>query len=326
MKNVLVTDKMEFVPSTRVEKGALLFRIEPAPYEAKLQEAQATLASDKADLSLARATLKRKENAYKAHAVSEVDVLEARANKDKAMAAIKSGQAEVNQARINLGYTSVTTPISGRVSRNLVDVGNLVGQGEATILTTVVNDDPIYVYFSVSENDLLRFRKESREKEKQNPGQRENIIEMGLGDETGYPNAGVVDYVDNQVDPGTGTITVRGKFDNPDGIIVAGLFARVRFPVDIIEKGLLVPEAALGSDQKGRYLLVVNGSGEVEYRSVELGPLEKDLRTITKGITATDRVIVQGLQRVRPGVKANARTAKEQEAAKKQADTQNKDT
>lgn len=310
-------EEMYFTPSTRVQEGDPLFLIEPEPYEAKLDQAKATLATNRANLNLAETTLMRKENALKDQAISEMEVLEARADRDKAAVSIMSGQAGVREARISLGYTKITSPIEGKVSRNLVDVGNLVGSTEKTLLTTVVDDDPIYVYFSISEKDLLLFMKMNKENKDKPSEEEPNLIQMGLAHDDGYPHSGKIDYIDNQVDPGTGTITIRGRFENPEGEILAGLFARVRIPVDTVKGALLVPEAALGSDQRGRYLLVVNAAGEVEYRSVTLGPLEGDMRTVLTGIEAKDRVIVKGIQRVRPGLKATAQTEEEAEKAKK---------
>ena len=308
-------DSVNFQPSTRVKKGELLFMIEPKPYQAQLDQALADLATQKAELQLAEATLIRKENAFKDRAVSEVEVIQARAEKAKAEAAIKASEAAVETARINLSYTSIHSPIPGMVSRNLVDAGNLVGRSDATLLTTVVNDNPIYCYFNVSESDLLEFisRKNARLDDELSKKER-NTVYLGLANEKGYPHVGVVDYVDNKVDIQTGTIQVRGRFKNTDGRLAAGLFARVRLAIGREKNALLVPEAALGADQGGRYLLVVNSKDEVEYRKVKLGPLEGEDRTILKGIKAEDRVIIKGLQMVRAGMKVTPMTPEEEKA------------
>lgn len=308
-------DSINFEPSRRVKKGDLLFVIEPKPYQAQLDEALADLSIKKAELQLADATLIRKENAFKDRAVSEVDVIQARAEKAKAEASIKAAEAAVVTARVNLSYTSIRSPIRGMVSRNLVDAGNLVGRGEATLLTTVVNDDPMYVYFNLSEANLLEFlgRKEGRFSDGPSDPAR-NKVYLGLANQKGYPYEGVLDYVDNRVDPQTGTIQIRGRFANPEGRLIPGLFARVRIPIGRLDKAVLVPEVALGSDQGGRYVLVVNDQGEVEHRRVKLGPLEDDLRVVLEGVKLGDKVIVKGLQRVRPGMKVNAQTAEEAKA------------
>lgn len=311
-------DSVNFQPSTRVKKGELLFIIEPKPYQAQVDQALADLAIAKAELQLADATLIRKENAYKDRAVSEVEVIQARAEKTKAEASIKAAEAAVESARINLSYTSIHSPIPGMVSRNLVDVGNLVGRSEATLLTSVVNDDPIYCYFNVSESDLLEFmsRKNARLDDAQTKKERNQVF-LGLANEEGYPHEGVLDYVDNKVDPQTGTIQARGRFPNPKGRLAAGLFARVRISIGRIKNATLVPELALGADQGGRYLLVVNAQNQVEYRRVKLGPLEGTQRVILEGVKAGERVIIKGLQRVRAGMTVTPMTPEEEEAQAK---------
>lgn len=315
-------DSIDFKPSSRVKKGELLFVIEPKSYQAQLDQALADLAIKKAELQLADATLIRKENAFKDRAVSEVEVIQARAEKTKAEASIKAAEAAVETARINLSYTSIHSPIPGMVSRNLVDVGNLVGRGEATLLTTVVNDDPMYAYFNLSESDLLEFM--SRKQEHLDDGQtrqERNRIFLGLANEEGYPHQGIIDYIDNKVDPQTGTIQARGRFPNANGALAAGLFVRVRIPIGQLKNALMVPEAALGADQAGRYLLVVNPENTVEYRKVKLGPLEGEDRAILEGIKAEDRVIIKGLQLVRAGMKVTPMTPEEEKAqAKAQAE------
>ncbi|KMY68891.1 RND transporter [Desulfocarbo indianensis] len=313
-------ESINFTPSSRVKKGDLLFVIEPKPYQAQLDEALADLSIKKAELQLADATLIRKENAYKDRAVSEVDVIQARAEKAKAEASIKAAEAAVVSARVNLSYTSIRSPVRGMVSRNLVDAGNLVGRSEATLLTTVVNDDPMYVYFNISEANLLEFlsRKKGRFAEGPHDDDR-NRVHLGLANEKGYPHQGQLDYVDNRIDPQTGTIQLRGRFANPEGRLIPGLFARVRIPIGRLDQAVLVPEVSLASDQGGRYVLVVNDKSEVEHRRVKLGPLEEDLRVVLEGVGPGDKVIVKGLQRVRPGMKVNAITVEEAKTQAEQA-------
>lgn len=295
--------KMDFVPSSMVKKGDLLFVIEPEPFQAKVDEALADLAVARAQLKLAEATLKRKANAYKDRAVSEVEVITAEAERDQAKAGIKAAQAKVEVAKIDLGYTHIHAPISGRISRNLVDIGNLVGRGEATLLSTIVNDRPMFVYFNVSERDILQASKNQDHGHDFEDEWGKRKIYLGMADETGFPHQGVLDYIDNVVDHNTGTISVRGNFPNKDTAILPGLFVRVRIPIRKIENALMVPQAAVGADQAGQYLLVVNAKDEVEYRKVKLGPVDQGMVTIMKGLKAGERVIVQGLQRARPGVK-----------------------
>lgn len=311
-------DKINFSPSSRVKAGDLLFVIEQAPFQAKVDQAKADLATAQAQLQLADATLIRKESAFKDRAVSEVDVIQARAEKAQAEASVKAADAALESAKINFDYTVIHAPTEGRVSRNLVDRGNLVGAGEATLLTTVVDDDPLYAYFNIAESDLLEYlthKAENQKKGLQNEIKDPPKVYMGSGNTGEFPFVGRIDYIDNTVDPGTGTIQLRGVFPNPDGALLPGMFVRVRIPVGVLEKALLVPEVAVASDQGGRYLLVVDANDVVQYRKIELGPPEGDQRVILKGIEANDRVIVNGLQKARPGSKVTPQVAGAQGAA-----------
>lgn len=301
---------IHFTPGTWVEKGDLLFVIDPKPYQAKLDEAEADLLISQAELRLAEATLKRKENAYKKKAVSEVEVIEARAEKDKAKAAIAAAKAAIETARLNFSYTRISARISGRIGRDLVDTGNLVGASERTLLTTIVKDDPIYAYFNVNERDLLNGHQKSPQKQSPIACDAQTTVYLGLSTDAGYPYKGCVDYADNRVDEATGTLQVRGVFPNPDHVILPGLFARVRIPVGNNDKALLVPEKAVGTDQQGSYLLVVNDQNAVEYRLVKIGVRIDDMRVIEAGLKFDERVIVNGVQRARPGITVTPTEAK----------------
>lgn len=304
-----VLHSMHFKAGAQVTKGQLLFVIDPKPYQAQLQQAEAELAVRQAQRSLAQATLVRKQRAYKERAVSEVDVIQARADLAQAEANIKAAEANVRTARIKLGYTQVHSPIEGRVSRTLVDVGNLVGQGEATLLAKVVDHDPIYVYFSISERELLRQIQRHVQGKTPPAGDQRGAVQMGLSTDEGYPHIGQMDYLGNQVDSGTGTIEARAVFPNrlesKLPLLVPGLFARLRLPIGLLKNARLVPERALGADQQGRYLMVVGKGNKVERRLVKIGPLVKGQRVITEGLNRDDWVIINGLLRVRPGVVAD---------------------
>jgi RND family efflux transporter MFP subunit len=293
---------IHFRDSAMVKKGDLLFVIDPKPYQARLDEAEATLAMREAELCLAEATLKRKESAFEDQAVSEVEVIEARAQRDQAVAAIAAAKAAIETARLELSYTRVHAPLSGRIGRRLVDVGNLVGAGEKTLLATIVSTDPIYVYFNVNERDLLDFQSHRTGQQAPTSGNGHTTINLGLSNEEGYPHVGKVDYVNNRVEAETGTIQVRGVVANPDGSLLPGLFARVQAPIRTIKNALLVPEFALGVDLQGHYLLTVNDKDEVEYHAVTIGPKADGWRVIETGLEAGDRVIVKGLQKVRAGI------------------------
>jgi len=291
-----------FTPGSLVKEGDLLFVIDPNPCEATVARAEATLETRQAELQLARATLKRKESAYKEKAVSELTVLEARAQLSQAKAEVKGAEAALESAKLDLSYTTIYAPLSGRISRNYIDVGNLVGAGgQQTLLANIVNYDPVYVYFNLDERSLLLYKRHNKGKNIHDRDTNKQKVFLGLEGETDYPHEGVGDYLDNTVDLATGTIQARAVFANKDLFILPGLFAKIRIPYSISKNALLVPDTALASDQRGRYLLTVNRKNIVEYKPVTIGTIVKGLRVITKGISAQDRVIVNGLQRARPG-------------------------
>ncbi len=298
-------ESIHFKPGARVKEGELLFVIDPKPFQAKLDEAGAELQRRLAELEQAKATLKRKELAYRASAVSEVEVIQATADRDVAKAAVEAARAAIRTAELNLSYTRIHAPIDGRIGLNLVDEGNLVGAGERTILATIVRDDPIHAYFSLNERDLLNYRRRPRNAESPANGDGDVPIFLGLSTQPDYPYEGRIDFLDNRVDPSTGTIKVRGTFSNSRQALWAGLFARIRVPVGTLEGALLVPESAVGTDQRGDYLLVVNDRNMVEYRAVKTGPIVDGFQVIDEGLSPGDRVVVNGLQRARPGIPVN---------------------
>jgi RND family efflux transporter MFP subunit len=216
-----------------------------------------------------------------------------------------AARAEVRNAEIDLGYCHVTAPIDGRTSRSELDVGNYVGDGQATILATIVKTDPIRAYINVSEGDLPRIQKMVRQRNGAKSSKAPLPMEMGLGDEEGYPHLGEADYTDPVVDQGTGTVRIRGVFPNPGSVIAPGQFVRVRLPIEQRDDALLVPSRALGSDQAGEYLLVVGKDNLVERRSVKVGTELDGMRVVDGKIGPADRVVVDGLLRARPGLKVD---------------------
>jgi len=308
-------ESFSFTPGDLVKEGDLLFVIDPKPFEASVAQAQANLETAQAESELAKASLQRKESAFKEKAVSELTVLEARAERSKAEAEVKGAEAALISTQLDLSYTKIHAPIDGRISRNYVDAGNLVGGGgDKTLLADIVNYDPIYVYFNVDERSLMLYKKHNRGQELKSPADRETTVFLALEGDEGYPHKGNGDYLDNTVDLATGTIQARAVFENKDLYIEPGLFARIRLPYREVKDALLVPDAALAADQRGRYLLTVNKENVVEYKPVEIGALVEGLRVITKGITAEDRVVVKGIQRARPG----SPVTPEEEGKKKQ--------
>ncbi len=301
-----VLETVHFQPGSHVDADDLLFSIDPQEYEAAEQAAKAELARAEAREVETQKALTRAETLITRGNISQASLDEASADHLAAKAEVLVRQANLRQAQIDLGYTQVRAPLSGRVGRNLVDVGNLVGQGEATILTDITTYNPMYVYFEVNERDLLRYLERNRS-DTGHTGEAasrdDEEIEVGLANEQGYPHKGMTDFAESQVDPDTGTILVRGILDNPgrEPEILPGLFSRVRVAVAQRPDMPLVAERAIGFDQSGSYLLVVNSENTVEKRNVTLGTLVDGLRAIEDGLADSDRVVVNGLQRARVG-------------------------
>jgi RND family efflux transporter MFP subunit len=301
-------DSMHFEPSSFVRRGQLLFTIEQEPFEAQRDRAAAGLKSAEAGLARAESDLDRLEQAVKTNAVSQQEVTRARAERDQASAAVLQAEAELTNASIQLEYTTIESPLDGLVSRNYVDLGNLVGAGESTLLTTVRQIDPIYAYFEVSE----RFFAQGLEQRggHRGPGQSREVPATLLLEETGHEIEGQLDSLENTVDTGTGTIRIRGIFPNDEAKVFPGFFVRVRLPGEIYEDGLLVEETALGTDLGGRYLMIVGDGDIVERRYVEPGQLQDDnTRLILSGLEPGERYITRGLQRARPGMPVTPKTA-----------------
>ena len=294
-------DRIAFEPSTFVRKGTLLFVIEPEPYQALRDRAEAGLKAAEAGLRRAESDLDRLEQAVETNAVSQQEVTRARAERDQASAGLLETQAALTSAEIQLDYTTVESPIDGLVSRNLVDLGNLVGAGEATLLTTVRRIDPIFAYFEVSERFIAR-QLDARGGHK-DPGTGAETPATLVLKETGLEIEGKVDAVDNTVDPATGTIQLRAIFPNADAKVFPGFFIQVRLPGEFLENALLVEETALGTDLGGRYVMVVGDGNVVEKRYIEPGPLQGDkTRVVLEGLEPGERYITVGLQRARPGM------------------------
>ncbi len=328
-------EAIEFEDGADVKEGQLLARVDPKPFEAALAQAQASLAlakarrqSSEAELTRASAELAnmktqlaRVESAQArspgAVTESEIElrrtaVMTSQAAVEGANAAIASseaeiaaGEAEVTKAELNLSYTEVRSPITGRVGKKNFNVGSLVGTPNTKLLTTVVRTDPIYAYFTVSEQDFLRFNRERIAQDRGMPGTNSDgkvrTVLMGLGDEEGYPHKGIIDFADLALDESTGTFLVRGRFDNPDELISPGAFVRISIPMQK-QLALLISETAIGRDQGGAYLLVVNDKDTVEMNRVTLGGKYEGMQIVSGGeLTPEDRVVVEGIQMSRPG-------------------------
>jgi len=300
--------KRGFEDGQVVKRGDLLFEIDPRPYEAARQQAIADLAKAEAALVKAEADVTRAERLLPQSAISQTDFDQYVMDKASANASIASARAALRTAELNLEFTRVVSPIEGRVSRARITPGNLVqggAAGEATLLTTVVMITPIYAYFNIDESALLRYeqllRSQGHTPKKTELRSLKLPVEIGLATEEGYPHRGHLDFVDNKVDPNTGTIRARGVFDNTAQRLTPGLFVRVRIPFGPPHSAILITDRAIGIDQKLRYLLVVNAKNIVERRQVRIGGLHNGLRAVEQGLGPDDLVVVTGLMRARPG-------------------------
>ena len=287
-----------------VKQGAVLFVIEPEPYKLKLEQARAAEAGAAATLKQNEAEYERQADLASRAVASKAQLDNATANRDSAQAKLMQAKGDTAQAAINLGYIEVKAPFDGIVTARQVSLGELVGANGPTQLATIVATDPIYVNFNISEQDTLRAREQIRRLGLTPQDLKKVPVEVGLQSDEGYPYKGTLDYASPSINQATGTLAVRAILANPDRRLLPGFFVRVRIP-DQQSKALLVPEAALGSDQGGRYLLVVGKDNVVEQRKVTIGPSVGDLRVIDKGLAADDRVVVDGILRAIPGEKVD---------------------
>jgi len=301
---------INYKDGTFVKEGTTLFTIEPETYKLKLEQAQAAETGAQASLKQAEADFKRQSDLVQRQAVSQATLDSSTSTRDNAQANLQQAQVNTKIAAVNYGYTNVTAPFDGIVSAHLVSVGELVGVASPTQLANIVALDPIYVNFNVNEQDVLRIREEAKRRGMTIDEIRQLPVEIGLQTETGFPHKGKLDYVSPTLNQSTGTLAVRGLMPNPDRVLLPGFFVRVRVPFDEQGSALLVPDVALGSDQAGRYVLVVNSENVVEQRKVQTGPLEGDLRVIESGLKPDDRVVTAGLLRAIPGQKVDPQATK----------------
>ncbi|HUT29644.1 MAG TPA: efflux RND transporter periplasmic adaptor subunit [Sedimentisphaerales bacterium] len=291
---------MDFVDGEYVDKGDLLFTIEPNEYIAKRDQAQAQLLSSQAELARAEQDYQRALTAIKTNAISQQDLSTKKADLDKAKAQVMAATAQLNDANLNLSYTRIQSPISGRVSRRLVDPGNLVGAGGQTLLATVVRMQPMYVYFNVSENILQQyFIRHGITEDKVEKAR----FQIGFAGGEDYPYEGFLDYIDTKVDAGTGTIVIRGQVPNTEKTLFPGMFVKVRVPAGIKRDAILIEERAVNSDIGGKYVLTVDPNDVVHHQYVKLGRKVGVMRVIDSGISSDQRYIVSGFLFARPGAK-----------------------
>jgi multidrug efflux system membrane fusion protein len=296
-------DKINFkeIEGRDVEMGTVLFEIDPRPYEAEVARAEANLLQANTRLKRVELDYERALKTVATRTITQEQFDQVAGDRAEAKAQVEIMKANLDLARLNLSYTKVKAPISGRVSRTKLDQGNLV-KADDTVLATIVSMDPMYAYFELDERTLLKLRRAADDQGTINTQNETAVpVEMALADEQGYPHSGMVDYFDNQLDAGTGTLQARGVFDNADRMLSPGMFVRVRVPIGKPYHALLLPEQALGTDQGQKFVYVIDGENKAQYRRVQVGRLQNGRRAILDGVSEGERVVVSGLQRIRPG-------------------------
>jgi RND family efflux transporter MFP subunit len=303
--------RIAFNEGNGVKKGQLLFEIDPRPYQAELAQAEAELERARSAASLAVSEVERAGRLVKVQAISREEYDTRTSAEAQGGAMVRAAEAAVQTARLNLGWTKVRSPITGRVSRAEVTPGNLVQAGppDATLLTTVVSLDPIYAYFEGDEQTYLKYAALARNGSRPNSRDNRSPIYLGLANEEGFPHKGYVDFVDNQLNPEAGTIRLRAVFSNKDHLFTPGLFARIRLVGSGTYPAKLVLDRAIGTDQDKKFVLVLKADSTVDYRPVKLGRLVDGLRVVDSGLKPGEEIVINGLQRVRPGMKVIPKTA-----------------
>jgi len=302
--------EVKYTDGTPVKKGQHLFTIEPEPYQLKLQQAQAAEQAAQASQKQTEGDFERQQELVQRQAASKAAFDAATAKRDTDRAKVLQAQADTKQAQINLDYTKVTAPFDGIVTARQVSVGELVGGSGTQVLATIVQLDPIYVNFNASERDVLHVRDMLYKRGEKASDLLGTEVEIGLQTDQGYPHKGKLDYIAPTVNQGTGTLAVRAELSNSSRLMLPGFFVRVRVPLQETA-AMLVPSVALGSDQGGRYVLIVDGENVVGQRKVEVGPVVGDMTVIENGLKADDRVVTAGILRAVPGQKVDpqAKTA-----------------
>ncbi|MGY6277719.1 efflux RND transporter periplasmic adaptor subunit [Methylomonas sp. MgM2] len=296
-------EKVNFKAGAKVNKGDLLFVLDAEPFKAQLKYATAEWERAKTKYDLAKNDLARAENLFKAKAISIEEYDGRQKGLREAAAAVVSAEANVYTAKLNLEYTEIRAPISGRVGRELVTAGNLVKDGgEGTVLTTIVSIDPVYVYVDADELSVLRYRRRAQTLGQGSTDLKGTPLQLAVSDEDQFPHSGLLDYVAPAANAATGTVTLRGVFANTGGLLSPGFFARMRVQASDSYQAALLPDRAIGNDQAQQFVWVVKPDNQLEYRKVALGPLLGTMRVVREGVRADDWVVVEGAQKLRPGM------------------------
>ena len=301
----------DFKEGSIVQAGALLFVIDPRPFQAEVDRAAAEVQRAQAQVRQTSEEYARLES-IRSGAATERELLNARYNKAAAEAALAAAKAALASAQLNLEWTRVTAPITGRIGRKLITPGNLItaggSMGPSSTLTTITSLDPIYCYFDADERSVLKYQRLSRENKRTSTLTAQIRVVLALADETGFPHEGVIDFTNNRLNSGTGTLQLRASFRNADGFFTPGLFARLRVPGSAPYHAILVSDDAIGADQAQRFVLVVDAEKSVQYRPVTVGSLSEGQRVV-QGVRPDEWVIVNGLQRARPGMKVDPKSS-----------------
>jgi RND family efflux transporter MFP subunit len=297
-------EAVHFHDGKDVKKGDRLFTIDPRPYQAEYDRAAADFARAQAQAEIAENDAQRAQRLMTGKTISVEEYETRTKNASAARAATQSAAATLELAKLNLAYTDIRAPIDGRVGRALITEGNLISGGmvATTLLTTIVSLDPLYLYGDADERAFLKYMRLAQAGTRTSARDAEIPAEMALADEQGFPHRGYMDFVDNRIDPSTGTFTARSVFANRDRRLSPGLFARTRIPGSAPYQAMLLPDRAIAADQDQKYVYVVDAQDTVQYRPVQVGPLHEGLRIVRAGLEAQERVIVEGQLRVRPGV------------------------
>jgi membrane fusion protein, multidrug efflux system len=293
--------KVHFQAGSLVKKGDLLFTIDPRPYEADAAKADADLKRAETSRELARAEVARAEKLLAATAISQQEFDQRVATLKDQESAGRSARAALTSARLNTEYAAIRAPISGRISRAEVTVGNLVTPG-TTMLTTIASQDPIHVYFEIDEQQLLKYESLRKTSADADASKNKSSIFLGLNSENNFPHQGRVDFIDNRLDTRSGTIRGRAVFDNKDRLFTPGLFAKLKLVGSGSYNAILITDRAIGTDQNKKFVLVVDKENKANYRAIKLGPLVDGLRVVKEGLQPGESIVVNGLQRVRPGI------------------------
>lgn len=312
-------EKIHFREGSDVKAGDLLFTIDPRPYQAVVDRTAADVERAEVRLALAQMEAKRAKNLMESKAIAVEEIEQRNQALAEAEASLRSSKATLEQAKLDLEFTQLKSPITGRIGDVMVTQGNLISGGSnvsnATVLTNIVSVDPIHCYLDVDEQSALKYRELRRLGQRASALDEQIPAEMALANEQGYPHKGVIDFVDNRLDPGTGVIRSRALFPNPGGLMAPGFFARVRIPGSGKYSGLLVHDNAIGSDQGKPFVFVVDKDNAIKQVPVEIGPLHDGLRVVKTGIAKDDRVVVEGMALVRNGTKVEVTDEREMKPA-----------